>query len=119
MSIDDDDINGAGQVLRIAGLDGPVLDYWVAKAQGLDVKLQDGQAVVGVGPSCYVYAPSTTWAQGGPIIEREHIDLVHDFGAWMAMHEKHERYGPRDPSPLVAAMRAYLMWEYGDEVPII
>jgi hypothetical protein len=37
----------------------------------------------------------------------------------MAMHGKLRvrGYTRPDPSPLVAAMRAYLMYEYGDELP--
>lgn len=98
--------------MKIAYLEGPLLDYWVGRAQGVwaagaGAPLVDGQP----------YAPSTNWAQGGPIIEREQIDLVCDFGRWMAMHGKHQQYSRPATSPLIAAMRAYLMWEYGDEVP--
>jgi hypothetical protein len=53
----------------------------------------------------------------GPIIEREQIDLVCDFGRWMTMHGKHQQYSRPSQSPLIAAMPAYIMWEYGDEVP--
>lgn len=53
-----------------------------------------------------------------PIIEREYIDLVSDFGRWMARHGKRDDYCRTDASPLVAAMRAYLAWEYGDVVPV-
>ena len=63
------------------------------------------------------FSPSTSWAQAGPIIEREHIDLISDFGRWMARHGKRQDYSRVDVSPLVTAMRAYLMWEYGDELP--
>jgi hypothetical protein len=61
------------------------------------------------------YAPSTDWAIGGPIIERELImlepvtfaSLGHSFaGRWTAMMPgEDEIYGP---TPLVAAMRAYV-----------
>lgn len=64
-----------------------------------------------------MFRPSTDWTDAGPIIEPEHIDLISDFGQWMARHSKREDYSRADASPLVAAMRAYLMWEYGDEVP--
>lgn len=63
------------------------------------------------------FRPSTSWADAGPIIEREHIDLISDFGRWMARHGKRDDYSRADVSPLVAAMRAYLMREYGDELP--
>lgn len=63
------------------------------------------------------FSPSTSWAEAGPIIEREQIDLVSDFGRWMARHSKRDDYSRPNVSPLVAAMRAYLAWDYGDEVP--
>ena len=65
------------------------------------------------------FRPSTSWSDAGPIIERECIDLINDFGRWMARHGKRDDYSRADVSPLVAAMRAYLAWEYGDEVPAL
>ena len=64
------------------------------------------------------FRPSTSWGDGGPFIEREKIDLVHDFGRWIERHERREDYSRADVLPLVSAMRVYLMWEYGDEVPM-
>lgn len=109
---------------------GPQLDYWVAMAAGYDPTYEPDNAG---GPrvsisKCHIegeiapisqcaFRPSTDWIDAGPIIEREHIDLISDFGRWMARHSKREDYSRPDSSPLVAAMRAYLMWEYGDEVP--
>lgn len=46
--------------MRTAELSGATLDYWVAKAEGM-ATVPDG------------WAPSTNWAQGGPILERENI----------------------------------------------
>jgi hypothetical protein len=105
--------------MKIAYLDaGPDLDYWVAKAQGLKIHaVRDGKVIVGEPPNLYVFAPSTDWAQAGPIIEAKQIDLISDFGRWMARHGRRDDYARADPSPLVTAMRAYLMYEYGDEVP--
>jgi hypothetical protein len=109
--------------MKIADLEaGPLLDYWVGKAQGLQVEIT---APHGLGSEVCVienresFSPSTSWAQAGPIIEREQIDLVSDFGRWMARHGKRQDYSRADVSPLVTAMRAYLMWEYGDELPAV
>lgn len=121
-----------GNYVKIAYLEaGPLLDYWVAMAAGYEPVYQpdsdegprvcisrchnDQDALVPVPPR--VFQPSTNWGDGGPFIEREKIDLVHDFGRWMARHERREDYSRADVSPLVTAMRAYLMWEYGDELP--
>lgn len=57
------------------------------------------------------YAPSINWAQGGPIIERERIEISPNVTegdtAWSAWI-----YGRgvfhQGPTPLVAAMRAYV-----------
>jgi hypothetical protein len=106
--------------MKIAYLEaGPLRDYRVGKTQGLQVEI-----VAPSGPGSEVcvienqeaFSPSTSWAQAAPIIEREHIDLIHDFGRWMARHGKHQQYSRPSEEPLVAAMRAHL-WEYGDEVP--
>ncbi len=66
---------------------------------------------------------SGDWSMGGPIIDREHIDLV-----WHASGElEWSAYGDigaaddnvqRDPHPLIAAMRCYCCAKLGDEVDI-
>ena len=72
------------------------------------------------------YSPSTEWAQGGPIIEREALNIVgydaHDADKlWEARRYAfdgtllHNEYGP---TPLVAAMRCYVASKLGDEVEI-
>jgi hypothetical protein len=117
--------------MKIAYLEaGPLLDYWVAKAAGYEpVYAQDSPQRYVVIFNCLDsgqlveaeplarFSPSTKWSDAGPIIEHEKIDLVHDFGRWMARHSKRDDYSRPDVSPLVAAMRAYLAWEYGDELP--
>jgi hypothetical protein len=66
--------------------------------------------------------PSTDWAQGGPIIELEKIDLLaymeregHHM-AWRASRNRATvEYGP---TPLIAAMRCYVASKLGDEVEV-
>lgn len=65
---------------------------------------------------------STDWAQGGPIIEREEIDVVFRPGDklpgfWDA-YSKYAYDGFSSPTPLVAAMRCYVASELGDEVEV-
>lgn len=93
-------------------------------------------AAKGEGRSVYRYiAPySTLWAAGGEIIEREHIDLLFVGSSgkpeWIAgkdmRAEERGLYSPleieadfeqRGPTPLIAAMRAYVASKYGDTVP--
>ncbi len=70
------------------------------------------------------FHPSTDWSQGGPIIEREKIELkipeAPKFGPWMAL--KADASGDylhhSGPTPLIAAMRCYVASKLGDEVEI-
>lgn len=73
------------------------------------------------------FYPSSDWEQGGPIIERERIwlDPVEAGGTfrgerqteagWLARAWGHV-YNERGPTPLIAAMRAYVASKFGDEV---
>ena len=71
--------------------------------------------------SCEGYAEheySTNWTQGGPIIEREKIQIKENgHGHWFA--KKFIKDGwVRGPTPLIAAMRCYVASRLGDEVEI-
>jgi hypothetical protein len=71
------------------------------------------------------YTPSTNWAQGGPIIEREKITLDYDHEGptlmWEANHFAFDgtmlqrEYGP---TPLIAAMRCYVASKLGYTVDV-
>lgn len=66
------------------------------------------------------YSPSTDWAMGGPIIEREWIDLhcVND-SLWEAECPATGGLAMQNgPTPLVAAMRCYVAAELGEEIEI-
>lgn len=68
------------------------------------------------------YRPSTNWAQGGAIIERECIEIscLHTTGytpdTWTAQHP--QRAWARGTTPLIAAMRCYVASKLGDEVEV-
>lgn len=65
-----------------------------------------------------VYQPSTNWAQGGTIIEREKIaTYVEDGPIWTARYSGTTGtcYGD---TPLIAAMRCYIASKLGDTVEI-
>lgn len=65
--------------------------------------------------------PSTEWAQGGPIIDREDIALMGQSGLWpepqLAAHPKDGAvfWGP---TKLIAAMRCLVASKLGDEVDV-
>jgi hypothetical protein len=64
-----------------------------------------------------LYLPSTDWAQGGPIIEREKIQVKENgYGHWFAKIGKGKWM--RGPTPLIAAMRCYVASKLGDEVDV-
>jgi hypothetical protein len=98
--------------IKTSELTGAALDWAVARCAGyrLDLVPEDS------------YTPSTDWSQGGPIIERECMDLLCLEGGddgWQAdryLHtEKVEAYGP---TPLIAAMRCYVASKLGDTIDI-
>jgi len=62
------------------------------------------------------FSPSTDWAQGGPIIEREKMTLEWTGEDWMAYIRHDEEYF--GPTPLIAAMRCYVASKMGDEVEL-
>jgi len=94
--------------MKTSELTGEALDRAVGKA----MKLQDPYWHEG---RCAWF--STDWAEGGPIIERERIDVLYEHDLrWIAIPQKGiESYGP---TPLIAAMRCYVASKLGDEVEI-
>ena len=58
----------------------------------------------------------TDWAAGGPIIEREHIELEWSGQDWIAVTRADEEFFGF--TPLIAAMRCYVASKLGDEVEI-
>lgn len=62
------------------------------------------------------WRPSSNWAQGGPIIEREGVAIyLYGDSQWLAHVGGRESIGP---TPLIAAMRCYVASKLGDEVKI-
>jgi len=108
--------------MKVSELSGALLDYWVAVAQGnQEMRLRADACEIRIHPDFEFmpYSPSTAWAHGGPIIEREGMTVgtaVSDECAWRASYRLGESkcYGP---TPLIAAMRAKVASHYGDEVP--
>jgi hypothetical protein len=123
---------------KVDELTGALLDAAVAKALGvviLDLGLVvDGEPVVCLpeaGEHNYVWRPSREWHQGGPLIERERINLVYcepgttAGDAWEAyLGDLSPRRLDNDPAsgdgptPLIAAMRAFVCKKLGDEVDL-
>lgn len=70
-----------------------------------------------------LFNPAENWSQAGPIIEREHIcTTVEHSGVWIAYsmwnYADEKRFMCSGPTPLVAAMRAFVASNLGDEVEV-
>lgn len=102
-------------------LSGAALDWAVAMCEGLITGDEFDIGFIREGG----YTPSTDWAQGGPIIEREWLSIEcwpnesDENTAWAATRYDQpaisEAYGP---TPLIAAMRCYVASRLGDEVDV-
>ena len=124
--------------MKTSELTGTALDWAVAKCEGetlsqASLAFQIKEHGCLQRPHLGSWKPSTSWAQGGPIIEREGIDIQQLFGGgcegsfsqpvgWQA-----KRYvvgGVINPpyfnaqTPLIAAMRCYVASRLGDEVDV-
>ena len=62
------------------------------------------------------YSPSTNWAQGGAIIEREGLTITHQQNQWAAQTD--DDLFAFGPTPLIAAMRCYVASKLGGSVNI-
>jgi hypothetical protein len=122
--------------IKTQDLTGAALDWAVAKAcmdETVNVYFtEDGHKRHRNDMDFPEFSPSTDWAQGGPIIEREGIKTAPTVtrSAWMAQI-RHTKNHPlvahpvlagwtnaNGPTPLIAAMRCYVASHLGDEVDI-
>lgn len=101
------------------------LDWAAAKANDTMVRIgSSGTVYAFKSGNPVMWNPSDSWAQGGPIIERERIELkipeAKEFGQWMALiADASGDYIHRSgPTPLIAAMRCFIQSRLGDEVEI-
>lgn len=67
---------------------------------------------------CVTYfTPSTTWEQGGIILDREIKTLERDsYEGWFAL--SNQGYTATGPTSLIATMRCYVLTKLGEEVDI-
>ena len=108
--------------LKTSELQGAALDWAVAKCEGWVAGTNDNDLVSFVlesSPDEMHFWPSTDWAQGGPIIEREIITLDFDDGTdWQARDFDSQQILAHGPTPLIAAMRCYVASRFGDEIEV-
>lgn len=121
---------------------GPALDWAVAKCEGVTEKWRQDGPFLWDGVPCirefghdFRYSPSTDWSHAGPIIEREDISfrkynntesekhgtyyarICRESGKLVGWYKTtgHQHTGP---TPLIAAMRAYVASKLGYEIEI-
>jgi hypothetical protein len=121
---------------KVAELEGALLDWAVGKADGLQLHdpggfymHPEGWPHEGKGEPL-PWSPSTLWEVGGPIIERERIDISapeewSDDERWYAgmyqgkdAQHSHMKHEARGATPLIAAMRAYVASKFGEEIEL-
>jgi hypothetical protein len=108
--------------MKVSELTGAALDWAVAKCiyEPDDVVICEGR-VFAYDDATNGFNPSTDWAQGGPIIEREGISVAtDDVEPWCGFIEDDETNTLffSGPTPLIAAMRCYVASKMGDEIEL-
>ncbi|MGU7781108.1 phage protein NinX family protein [Burkholderia sp. PU8-34] len=116
--------------MQVQDLTGASLDYWVAVAEGLGAPRVDDagcRAVREVDGAPVRFAPSSSWDDGGPLVERlpfAAFERDGGRGAWRAvLHRAVPAAGERctfnqsGPTLLIAAMRTLVASTFGDDVP--
>lgn len=105
-------------MLKTAELTGPALDYWVAKAEGMELwgdAWDDANRCTVCGVEDW--SPSTDWAQCGPLIEKYNLNISACVGGneWTAFSNGLYpiEYGD---TLLVAICRVVVRSVFGDEV---
>ena len=116
--------------VKTATLIGPALDWAVATALGVtEFGPPPGRSQAAEFALMHDDDPalqfSTNWSQGGPIIEREWLDITpwpnesDENQRWQVMQfdrtEVVEAFGP---TPLIAGMRCFIASRLGDEVEV-
>ena len=122
--------------IKTSKLTGTALDWFVAKCEGgieqgvygTPVLMESGLHL----HYCDVllshpYNPSTDWAQGGPLIQREKMTLSYDedgqtYSAYVSLFRQrgmsNRTRWRSGPTPLIAAMRCLCCSLLGEEVEI-
>lgn len=121
--------------IKTSELTGAALDWAVAKIEEhawavYDHAVYNEHDVIPTRPSEYLrdckfgpeFSPTTSWAQGGPLIERERMTVTYDDNddAWEAFYGvgMNDDDYERGPTPLIAAMRCLVASKLGDEVEV-
>jgi len=108
--------------MKTSELTGATLDWAVAKCEAYEfidgAWYKPATRTFAAWRHAY-YAPSERWESGGPIIEREKIDVLFEGPEWYAYMRWEDKTLQYDgPTPLIAAMRCYVASKLGDDVEL-
>ena len=116
--------------MKTSELTGAALDWAVCKAAGLldaypNVAKNFAKLHAKGTTAKYIF-PSTDWSQGGPIIEREGIEIQKGNPLYFPKgNERGDYYEPlwiagkmHGSTPLIAAMRCYVASKLGDKIEV-
>jgi hypothetical protein len=132
---------------KVADLTGPLLDAAVAKADGLEFAIESQMTMTPRPTAVWLttnrkadfskpsWRPSVDWSQGGQIIERERVLLEPSYAGDPYPEDWLANIGPQNydghyrrvttyrvtqlgPTPLIAAMRAYVASRFGATVQL-
>ena len=118
------DIVTISSVVNTCDLEGEELEWVVAHCEHAPV---NEYGYLEEDDNSFFYSPSTDWSQGGPIIERERIQVTpgypHDEYKWAAIKYDHIFVKEKDAfqggdTYLIAAMRCYVTSKLGDTVDL-
>lgn len=115
--------------IKTSALEGAALDWAVGYVRCL--KVTNGKPILARDMMAAAIRngmahPSTDWAEGGPIIERDKLELrpgLYHGNLWscwgQTQHgERLSQQGKTGPTPLVAAMRCHVASYLGEEVDV-
>lgn len=118
------------KIIKVSGATPLQLNYLVAKCQNLDFAISEPQRngkryillfYYSNEDGCVdgrIYCPSTLWGDSGPIIENCGIGISLTSKGWVAMHVNPHVKLMHGPTPLIAAMRCYVVSKFGERVEI-
>lgn len=93
-------------------------EHFTLTTDGISMLLERGTElrILGANSSSLSYSPSTNWAQGGPIVERDIEELQREAdGTFWAATPTHSARGA---TPLIAAMRCYVASRLCDKIDV-
>jgi len=109
--------------MKTSELTGVALDWAVAKCEEVNVRYSPPhEQLLVIGYEYMVWQPHKNWALGGPIIDREKIDLkfANDGEAeatlWVQLFGVPNSITEYGETPLIAAMRCFVKAKLGDEI---